>query len=246
MGATAPRSAAQLAETTARLCRLLRDEVKEHLGRGSPSLTNLAEDWRKLLFPSATDETFADGYAQAVTFGLLMARAQGIHLADGLDRVAVELRQTNTLIGTALRVLTDDVESEVALSTSLDTLTRLLDVVDWRTVSKGEPEAWLYFYEQFLTIYDNKLRKQTGSYYTPPEVVQAMVRLVDEALRSEGRFALSQGLGVTGRHRRRSRNGYRDVHLGVLRRIGEMTEADLGPGAVSSAVEAAVSPDHRV
>ena len=44
-----PRSAAQLAETTARLCRLLRDEVEEHLARGLPSLTNLAEDWRTVV-----------------------------------------------------------------------------------------------------------------------------------------------------------------------------------------------------
>ena len=215
--------------------------MKEQLGRGSPSLTNLADDWRKLLFPSATDEAFADGYAQAVTFGLLMARAQGIHLADGLDRVAIELRHTNSLIGTALRVLTDDVEHEVALRTSLDTLTRLLDVVDWRTVSKGEPEAWLYFYEQFLSVYDNKLRKRTGSYYTPPEVVQAMVRLVDEALRSEGRFALSQGLASPDVTVVDPAMGTGTYILGVLRRIGETTEADLGPGAVPSAVEAAVS-----
>ena len=78
-----------------RLCRLLREEVAEQLGRGAPSLTNLATDWRKLLFPSATDEAFADGYAQAVTFGLLMARARDIALAGGLDRVARELRHTN-------------------------------------------------------------------------------------------------------------------------------------------------------
>ena len=94
-----PRSAAQLAVVTARLCRLLREEVVEQLGQESAPLTNLATDWRKLLFPSATDEAFADGYAQAVTFGLLMARARDITLADGLDRAAHELRQTNTLIG---------------------------------------------------------------------------------------------------------------------------------------------------
>ncbi len=229
-----PRSAAQLAETTARLCRLLRDEVEEHLGRGSPSLTSLAEDWRKLLFPSATDKTFADGYAQAVTFGLLMARAQGIDLSDSLDRVAVELRQTNTLIGTALRVLTDDVGSETALNTSLATLTRVLHVVDWSAISKGEPEAWLYFYEQFLSVYDNDLRKRTGSYYTPPQVVQAMVRMVDEALRSEGRFGLSQGLASPDVTVVDPATGTGTYILGVLRRIGETTEADLGPGAVPS------------
>ena len=106
-----PRSAAQLAIVTARLCRLLREEVLEQLEQESAPLTNLATDWRKLLFPSATDEAFADGYAQAVTFGLLMARARDITLADGLDRVAQELRQSNTLIGAALRLLTDDADT---------------------------------------------------------------------------------------------------------------------------------------
>jgi hypothetical protein len=94
-----PTSARGLAEVSAGLCRLLRDEVTEQLGIGTAALTGLAEDWRRLLFPDATDEEFADGYAQAVTFGLLMARAQGILLSDGLDRVAKALARTNTVIG---------------------------------------------------------------------------------------------------------------------------------------------------
>ena len=141
-----PRSAAQLAVTTARLCRLLREEVTEQLKQGSAPLRHLAKDWRKLLFPNATDEAFADGYAQAVTFGLLMARARNISLTEGLDRAARELKQTNTLIGTALQLLTDD---ETILKTSLATLTRVLDAVNWQSVSRGEPDAWLYFYEEF-------------------------------------------------------------------------------------------------
>ena len=65
------------------------------MGQGSASLTNLATDWRKFLFPRSTDEAFADGYAQAVTFGLLMARARNITLAitlaNGLDWVSEDL-----------------------------------------------------------------------------------------------------------------------------------------------------------
>ena len=97
-----PRDAKELAKTSARLCRLLRDEVTEQMSLGSPALTALAADWRKLLFPEATDEQFADGYAQAITFGLLMARARKIRLSSDLHTVARELAQTNTLIGTAL------------------------------------------------------------------------------------------------------------------------------------------------
>ena len=98
----------KLAEVSARLCRLLRDEVIEQMALGNPGLTGLAQDWRKLLFPQANDAQFADGYAQAVTFGLLVARARDIPLSGGTEMAAQELRKTNSLIGTALRLLTDD------------------------------------------------------------------------------------------------------------------------------------------
>jgi hypothetical protein len=114
-----PRNAKDLAHTTARLCRLLRDEVTEQLALKSEALTALATDWRKLLFPDATDERFADGYAQAVTFGMLMARAKEITLAVGLQQVASELSHTSSLIGAALRLLTDSAENQATLKTSL-------------------------------------------------------------------------------------------------------------------------------
>jgi hypothetical protein len=146
----APRTAAQLADTTARLCRLLRDEVTEQLARGDPTLVGLAADWRQLLFPEASDEQFADGYAQAVTFGLLLARAQDISLEDGVDAAARILSERHSLIGAALRVLTDAVVANHVLATSVATLSRVLAVVDWPQISKGDPDAWLYFYEDFL------------------------------------------------------------------------------------------------
>ncbi|MEM9670798.1 MAG: type ISP restriction/modification enzyme [Pseudomonadota bacterium] len=235
-----PKTAPALAEMTARLCRLLREEVTEQLGEGSGPLTNLAQDWRKLLFPNATDAAFADGYAQAVTFGMLMARARRIPLKDGLDRVAKELRQTNTLIGTALRLLTDDAENQETLKTSLATLTRVLDAVEWSVISKGDPEAWLYFYEKFLKAYDDELRRKTGSYYTPPEVVMSMVRLVDEALRSSEYFGLTDGLGNQDVTIADPATGTGTYLLGVLRRIAEATEEDQGAGAVSGIVQAAI------
>jgi hypothetical protein len=44
----------------------------------------------------------------------------------------------------------------------------VLSAVNWHTVSKDKPEAWLYFYEEFPEVYDNTRRTQTGFYYTPP------------------------------------------------------------------------------
>lgn len=236
-----PRTAKQLAEISARLCRLLRDEVTEQMERGSAPLTALATDWRKLLFPEATDAQFADGYAQTVVFGMLMARARGIDLADGLDSVSKKLGVTSSLIGTALRVLTDDAAGQATLKTSLETLTRVLDAVHWPTISRGSVDAWLYFYEDFLEVYDNRLRKLTGSYYTPPEVVAAMVGLVDEALRSPERFGLNAGFASAEVTVADPALGTGTFLLGVLRRIAESVEADEGPGAVPGAVRAAAA-----
>ncbi len=233
-----PKSAAELANVAARLCRLLRDEVTEQLAERSPALTALAADWRKLLFPEANDQQFADGYAQAITFGLLMARSSNIRLADGLDQVGKQLGRTNSLIGAALRLLTDEVGNEATLKTSLGALVRVLDAVNWQAISKGNPDAWLYFYEDFLAVYDNALRKLTGSYYTPPEVVEPMIRLVDEVLRRH--FGRSAGLASTDVTLADPAVGTGTFILGVLRRIAADVEADQGAGAVAQAVESTI------
>ena len=233
-----PKTAKQLAQISARLCRLLRDEVVEQMGLNSPAFTGLAEDWRKLLFPQAKDAEFADGYAQAVTFGLLVARARDIPLSGGAEMAAQELKKSNSLIGTALRLLTEDSSNQEALKTSLGTLTRVLDAVNWHTISKDKPEAWLYFYEDFLEVYDSTLRKRTGSYYTPPEVVSAMVNLVDEALRGP-LFERPAGFAAADVIVADPAVGTGTFLLGVLRRIAARVADDEGEGAVRGAIEVA-------
>ena len=235
----APGTAKELAEVSARLCRLLREEVTEALAAKSEALTTLAADWRELLFPHASDSQFADGYAQAVTFGLLMARARGITISSGMHEASEELKKTSSLIGTALQLLTYSEETRQALSTSLRTLERVLDAVDWPKISKGRTDAWLYFYEDFLEVYDNDLRKLTGSYYTPPEVVGSMVSLVDEALRRPG-FSLPRGIAANSVTVGDPATGTGTFVLGVLRQIAAIVAADEGQGAVPAAIDSAM------
>ncbi len=240
---TQPHNARQLAQTTARLCRLLRWS-RRTTSANDEALTSLAKEWQRLLFPDASDDRFADGYAQAVTFGLLIARARGIRLADGLEQVASELRETNSLIGTALRLLTDQADSHATLKTSLRTLIRVLDAVNWSTISRNKPDSWLYFYEDFLAEYDNELRKQTGSYYTPPEVVTSMTRLVHEALIT--RFSKSQGLAGPKINIADPAMGTGTFLLGVLKQIADTVADDEGEGQVPPAVRAAIRPRCRL
>jgi hypothetical protein len=222
-----PKNAHQLAVTAARLCRFLRDEVLEQMEPEDSALRDLAKDWRGLLFPDASDKQFADGYAQAVTFGLLMAKSQKIDLDEGLNEVASDLAKSSTLIGRTFDLLT---KQEDLLGASLKTLVRVLNAVDWDVIAKGNPEAWIDFYELFLSVYDNKLRKLTGSYYTPPEVVRAMVRLCDEALKS--RFGKPAGLADAEVQIADPAVGSGTFLLGLLRHMADWKEADEGEGAV--------------
>lgn len=183
----APRSAKQLAVSSARLCRLLRQEVAELMNESS-GLKSLQSDWRDLLYPTATNEEFADQYAQTVTFALLLARVEGVDFgavtASGgrvdLSPIASALRTKHGLMATALSVLTSENVLK-RLATSVRTLVRMLSVVDWEKISKRQ-DAWLLFYEEFLGEYDPALRQSSGSYYTPNPVVTAMIRMADELL----------------------------------------------------------------
>ena len=237
-----PRSVAELAAQTARLCRLLRDEVAEQLRAGTAPILGLRDDWRSALAPGATDAEFADGYAQAVTFGLLMARAREIalHRTGDLRRdfqnIGHDLRASDTLIGTALEFLSNNPDP---LKTSLGTLVRVLHTVDWPMISKGDPEAWLYFYEPFLKAYDPELHKKTGTYYTPAEVVREMVRLADDALRDPALFDLASGLAHPDVTLADPATGTGTFLLAVLRRIRDSVAADQGAGAVPGAIRAA-------
>ncbi len=233
-----PRRPKELAVVAARLCRVLRDEVKESLDDGVLGLHDLAADWRRLLYPDATDDEFADGYAQTVTFALLLARVEGIELGGGRDlrEVADELGSRHTLMARALAVLTDPVVLP-KLAVSVDTLKRVLAVVDWPTLSRNDPAAWLYFYEDFLEHYDPKLRRQTGSYYTPVEAVDPMVRMVDDLLRT--RLGHRQGFASGDVTVVDPAAGTGTFLFRIVDRIAEHVAADEGPGAVGPALHKA-------
>jgi predicted helicase len=117
---------------------------------------------------------------------------------------------------------------------TLDLLVRVIGAVDWPRIRGGRHDTYLHLYEHFLDLYDNELRKKSGSYYTPREVVEQMVRLAEEALITR--------LGIT--------SGFRDpdvltvdpamgtgtyLHT-ILDRVARNVAQKDGPGAVPGAV----------
>ncbi|MGO1408632.1 MAG: type ISP restriction/modification enzyme [Brachybacterium sp.] len=234
-------SVGALVRAVAPLTRLLRGEVLDQLAAEHEAVRagarewqqpflGLARDWRNLLFPTADDETFADGYAQTVTFALLLARTENITLTgQSLHGVGKQLSSQHSLMGRALQLLTNDVVAEFKVT--LDLLVRLIDAVQWDRIHRGRRDAYLHLYEHFLEAYDHELRKKSGSYYTPREVVQEMVRLCEDVLTSRLNkprafedpdvFTVDPAMG-TGTY----------LHT-TLERIAERTAESDGPGAVA-------------
>jgi Type ISP C-terminal specificity domain/N-6 DNA Methylase len=195
----------------------------------------LARDWRALLFPTATDNVFADGYAQTVTFALLLARTEDIDLAGvSLHEVGQRLGHEHSLMGKALQLLTDDVA--VDFKVTLDLLVRVVGAVQWDRIRRGKRDTYLQLYEHFLELYDPELRKKSGSYYTPREVVDQMVRLTEEALTS--RLAKPDGFADPAVLTVDPGMGTGTYLHAIIERIAERARTTDGPGSVPGAITA--------
>lgn len=109
------------------------------------SLSSLATDWRKYLFPDADDQQFADAYAyaQTLTYALLLAR-----LTDGrvftADEAIKAIRKEHRLLAESFKILADE-EARKEIEVPVALLERVIDSVDVVALSKkSKGDPWLY------------------------------------------------------------------------------------------------------
>lgn len=181
-------SVPELVRRVAGLCRLLRDEVVAILSgapdhRAYEGLSLLAQDWRELLFPGLDNLGFADAYAQTIVFAMLLARLDGIVFqGTPLLEIGRQLSKKHLLIGRAFQVLLDSAAVEELRT--IETLHRVIGVVDLSRPRGVRPDIYVDLYERFLASYDPSRRRESGSYYTPEPVARSMVGFVDQILRT--------------------------------------------------------------
>lgn len=193
----------------------------------------LASDWRRLLFPQADDDTFADGYAQAVTFALLLARTTGIELQGrSLHDVGRELIAQHSLMGRALQLLTDDVVADFKVA--LDLLTTVVGAVNWDRIRQSRRDVYLYLYEEFLAEYDEALRQASGTYYTPRELVNEMVRLTQDVIVS--RLGVQAGFASPQVFTVDPAMGTGTFLQSIVETVGKRVRETQGPGAEAGAL----------
>jgi predicted helicase len=170
-----------------------------------PMRTMLAA-FRTNLIQDLDEDGFADMFAQTITYGLLAAhisRPSGGLVADNLvDMVPKTNPFLRELFGTFLSLGGRDKGKnldfdELGVRDVVDMLGKANMEAVLRDFGNRNPrkDPVIHFYEDFLREYDADQKIEAGIFYTPPAVVNFIVRGVDEMLRTE--FELELGLADT-------------------------------------------------
>lgn len=193
---------------------LIRQEKTHREGR----LHALFDVFKQQVFHDLTVSDFTDAFAQMLAYGLFLARLNaGEHDNVTLTNVRQHIPTSFTLIRELVRFLEEMnepeyteikwvVEEVLSLVNGIDlaaihndlsfrarkAITRKVKAGDEEEHRLFERDPFIYFYEDFLKAYDPAMRKGRGVYYTPPPVVNFIVRAVDDILKDG--FGIKDGL----------------------------------------------------
>ncbi len=193
---------------------LYRQDREKRPGR----LAGLLEVFRKQVFHELTVKDFADAFAQMLAYGLFLAK---LNAAAGavldLDTVKKHIPGSFQLIRELVQFL-DDLENDeyARMRWIVDELLFIVNTLDLNAIREDlsfrqrkaisrkvrakdeeehrlfERDPFIYFYEDYLKEFDPAMRKSRGVYYTPPPIVNFIVRGVDDILKDS--FNIPQGL----------------------------------------------------
>lgn len=192
-------SAKELAALLAHSARYVRSVVHERVGElhvsgpADHALLQVRATFRDVLYahPEAGgysaadfDTLFAGAFAQTLAFGMLLVR-ESTGAPVGEDAWE-EMPDEHPLMRTALRVLSlQEVVNDVGIGFELLQSTVNGFAPEILAIDAAGRDPILYFYEDFLQVFDPAARERYGVYYTPVEVVRYMVGALDRALRDD-------------------------------------------------------------
>lgn len=211
-----------LALALARRSQFLRDFLTEELIRQERDhregrLYGLFQIFRDQVFHDLTLKEFADAFAQMLAYGLFLARlnsdSEKVTLHNARQFVPGSFRLIRELVE-FLGVLENPeyrdvrwvVEEVLSIINNLDlnaihedlsfrhrkAISRKVRAGDEEEHRLFERDPFIYFYEDYLKAYDAATRKARGVYYTPPPIVNFIVRAIDDILKDS--FGIADGL----------------------------------------------------
>ncbi len=199
-----------LASRTKILKDFLTETIQNQLDNNEPSpLTGLYNTFKNSISSDLTVSEFSDAFAQMLSYGIFLAKLNAdnkeINLFTAKQFIPKSFELIHELVG-----FIDNLEDEIYVNTRwiVEEIITILNNIDVPAIqeslsfNKNKPsensessenhnaDPFLYFYEEFLAVYDAKLRKSKGVYYTPPEIVNFIIRAAGELLEKE--FGITQ------------------------------------------------------
>ena len=193
---------------------LVRQEREHQEGR----LFGLYQVFKTQVFHELGLAEFADAFAQMLAYGLFLARLNAdvntrITLGNVREHVPGSFQLIRELVSFLDELDKEEyagvrwvVEEVLSIVNGLDLAAihedlsfRQRKAVSRKVRARNEEEyrlfsrdPFVYFYEDFLAKYDAKMKKSRGVYYTPPPIVNFIVRAVDDILKES--FRMPDGL----------------------------------------------------
>jgi predicted helicase len=173
--------------------------------------------FRKQVSHELTLAEFADAFAQTLAYGLFLAKLNDaankeITLANAKTFIPQSVGLIRELVGFLDNLDRPEyadiawvIEEVLSIINGLK-LAQLIEDLSFRNrkakrgTQAGSEEEWrlfsrdpfIYFYEDYLAKYDAKLKKSRGVYYTPPPIVNFIVRAIHDILKDS--FGIPTGL----------------------------------------------------
>jgi predicted helicase len=198
------------------LAKELGAQAKAEAAQGK--LYGLYGAFKAQVFHELTVSEFADAFAQMLAYGLFLAKlnakaGETITLDNAKQFVPGSFRLIRELVGFLDELKANEyaeirwvVKEILSIVNGLDAAAIHEDLAfknrkarSRKSKAKNEEEErlfskdpFIYFYEDYLAKYDKKLRKSRGVYYTPPPVVNFIVRAINDILKDT--FGIKDGL----------------------------------------------------
>jgi predicted helicase len=195
--------ARDLAEKLSKPTRTIKEEINDIVTDSESDKTSRIIGTYKVfkaeISENITPEDFADAFAQTLTYSLFLTK---ITLTSSekltLSNIANLTPKSFALIKDILAFI-NEIEDYPQLKPYIERIfhiinhTNAFEVVSDLQNSKDEFEdAYIHFYENFLTAYDKEKRKELGVWYTPKPVVRSIINNIHDILKED--FNLADGL----------------------------------------------------
>lgn len=208
----------------ARKTQILRNDILKELEDENSlfSKSEIHKLFSETIYRELDTKDFADSFAQIITFGLLFTR---LTFKQKVDKDTFSKMPEFIPLFKEMLKKFDIMEAGHSFIYTLESIISTINIYDEAMFFNGKnyryshdkEDPFIYMYENFLKEFDDKTRNARGVFYTPIEVVNYIIRSIDEILKE--RLLVSSGFSSKEVHALDFATGTGTFLLGAIEHI---------------------------